>query len=451
MEAMQWFVNEHLADRRGRRLRVLDVGSIDINGSYRVLFDDPQWQYTGVDLEPGKGVDVVLSSPYDWGAILSDSFDVVISGQAFEHVEFPWITAFQVTRVLVEGGLFCMIVPSGGREHRFPLDCWRYYPDGVKALAHWADLDVVSASTAWVPRRPYADDSASWADTVLVARKPSYPHWGRRLRASAKRRALLGTLQLQGKLRHTHAHEGVASADWPQVTAQAELSAWERRSVELWAEGAWRTGTWMGVPIQQLPQDLFALQQVIWQQRPAYIVETGLYDGGSAVFYASMLELVGGKGVISVELKVTEEARQTIDRHPLGSRITVIEGDSAARGTVVRVREVIGNEPNVLVTLDSDHSRGHVRKELDAYSEFVPEGGWLIVFDGIMRQIALAGVSPGFGEAASWVDDNPTPAIDDFLRDHPEFLVDSRNSDLGATFAPRGFLQRAGIGHPGEP
>ena len=100
-----------------------------------------------------------------------------------------------------------MIVPSGGFEHRFPLDCWRYYPDGAKALAHWADLDVVSVSTAWVPRRPYADDSATWADTVLVARKPRYPHWAQRVPAAAKRR-LLGSLQLQGRLRQTLAPDG---------------------------------------------------------------------------------------------------------------------------------------------------------------------------------------------------------------------------------------------------
>jgi cephalosporin hydroxylase len=205
----------------------------------------------------------------------------------------------------------------------------------------------------------------------------------------------------------------------------------------------------MGIPIAQLPQDLFALQQVIWEQRPACVVETGLFDGGSAVFYASMLELIGtkgGRGVVSVELDVRQEARQTIAEHPLGSRITVIEGDSAAPATVARVREVIGDERNVLVVLDSNHSREHVRRELDAYSELVPEGGWLIVFDGIMRQIALAGVLPGFGEEPSWVDDNPLQATEEFLLDHPHFSVSTRNSDLGATFAPRGFLQRTGTG-----
>lgn len=171
LEAMARFVKEDLADRRGRPLQVLDVGAMDVNGSYRQFFDDPAWAYTGLDMEAGNGVDVVLPQPYDWSALNDDSFDVVISGQAFEHIEFPWVTILEVARVLRPGGLLCLIVPSGGYEHRYPVDCWRYYPDGVRALAHWADLDVVRADTAWEPTGDYVDDSAQWADTVLVARK----------------------------------------------------------------------------------------------------------------------------------------------------------------------------------------------------------------------------------------------------------------------------------------
>jgi SAM-dependent methyltransferase len=81
------------------------------------------------------------------------------------------VTILEVARVLRPGGLLCLIVPSGGFEHRYPLDCWRYYPDGVRALTRWADLDVVRADTAWQPQREYSDDSAEWADTVLVASK----------------------------------------------------------------------------------------------------------------------------------------------------------------------------------------------------------------------------------------------------------------------------------------
>lgn len=173
LEAMARFVKEDLVDRRGQALQILDVGSMDVNGSYRQFFDDPDWTYTGVDMEPGNGVDQVLPQPYDWSGLADEAYDVVISGQAFEHIEFPWVTILEVARVLRPGGLLCLIVPSGGYEHRYPVDCWRYYPDGIAALARWADLDVVRAETAWEPRGEYTDDSAQWADTVLVARKRS--------------------------------------------------------------------------------------------------------------------------------------------------------------------------------------------------------------------------------------------------------------------------------------
>ncbi len=202
MEAMGHFVRGHLADRRGAPLAVLDVGSMDVNGSYRTLFDDPQWSYTGMDAAPGAGVEVVLESPYDWSGLASAGFDVVVSGQAFEHIEFPWVTILEVARVLKPGGLFCMLVPSGGYEHRYPLDCWRYYPDGARALAHWADLDVVHAVTNWEPREDYPDDSALWKDTVLVARKPDRDG-ARSAKAHVKQEALRRLTVLQAGRRQS--------------------------------------------------------------------------------------------------------------------------------------------------------------------------------------------------------------------------------------------------------
>jgi SAM-dependent methyltransferase len=186
MRAMSEFVATHLAAYRGRPLRILDIGSMNINGSYRELMTDANWRYTGLDMAAGPGVDRVLPSPYDWNELRSASYDVVISGQAFEHIEYPWVTMLEVNRVLKPGGIVCLIAPSGGYEHRYPVDCWRYYPDGMAALARWADLDVVSCITNWSPEG-YDDGSAVWQDTVLVARRRN-SGWRTVLKAALLRR-----------------------------------------------------------------------------------------------------------------------------------------------------------------------------------------------------------------------------------------------------------------------
>ncbi|MDD4478561.1 MAG: class I SAM-dependent methyltransferase [Mesotoga sp.] len=123
--------------------RVLDVGSMDVNGSYKPLFQDHDYQ--GLDIAPGPNVDIVAPDPYDW-PIEDNSFDVVISGQCLEHVEYPWRTVEEIARVLKPGGMCCIIAPSNGPEHRYPIDCYRYMPDGMKAMAKDAGLKVVSSS-----------------------------------------------------------------------------------------------------------------------------------------------------------------------------------------------------------------------------------------------------------------------------------------------------------------
>lgn len=171
LENMAAFSKEYLTGREGERLEILDLGSCDVNGSYKQFFASPNWRYIGVDMAPGKNVDVVLSDTYDWKEFGSSSIDVLVSGQVFEHVEYFWLTMLEIKRVLKPGGLCCIIAPSGGYEHRYPVDCWRFYPDGVKALARYAGLDVLKAETRW-EGGSYKDDSALWKDTVLVCRKP---------------------------------------------------------------------------------------------------------------------------------------------------------------------------------------------------------------------------------------------------------------------------------------
>ena len=154
---------------RGRGLNAIDIGSYDVNGSYRVLFDAPGWRYTGVDLESGPGVDVVLKSPYKL-PFPSASVDLVLSGQAFEHVEFFWLTWLEMARVLKPGGLIFLLAPSRGPEHRYPQDCWRFYPDAYRALAKYAGMELLRVSTDWQPHP--SEDSAPWGDTVGVFRQP---------------------------------------------------------------------------------------------------------------------------------------------------------------------------------------------------------------------------------------------------------------------------------------
>lgn len=169
------FRRTYLEDREKEALIILDIGSRDVNGSYREVLAAPAWQYVGVDLAPGENVDVVVRSPYSWHEFPSNYADVVVSGQTFEHVEFPWETMSEIARLLKPGGLCCIIAPSAGPEHRYPQDCWRIYPDGFAALARYVFLEVVETKTQWNDLPEYDEESNKWHDSVLIARKPCLP------------------------------------------------------------------------------------------------------------------------------------------------------------------------------------------------------------------------------------------------------------------------------------
>jgi SAM-dependent methyltransferase len=188
LDKMQQFVERHLAAREAEPLRVLDVGSMDVNGSYKPFFAAAQWRYQGVDLAAGNNVDVVLSNPYAWRELPGQSQDVVISGQAFEHIEFFWQTFLEIEHVLKPGGIACIIAPSRGYEHRYPVDCWRFYRDGMAALSRYAEMELLSAQTQWDERGYTVDDSDAWGDTVGVMRKPFRRSLRSRLRLAVTRR-----------------------------------------------------------------------------------------------------------------------------------------------------------------------------------------------------------------------------------------------------------------------
>ncbi len=173
LACMAQFVATFLAHRAHESLVIVDHGSADVNGTYKHLLTSPTWQYIGCDLDEGPNVDVVLAEPYGPLPFADDSVDVLVSGQVLEHVAFPWVVMTEYARVVRPGGLVCIIVPGSGPEHSYPIDCYRYLPEGLTALAMWGGLSVVdvaqSDDVAW------GDGSEDWRDTMVVAQKQAGP------------------------------------------------------------------------------------------------------------------------------------------------------------------------------------------------------------------------------------------------------------------------------------
>ena len=171
---MARFRDQFLDERRDQTLLIADLGSYDVNGSYRPLFEHASWRYLGLDVSAGPNVDIILDDPYNWQILARDSIDVIISGQAFEHIEFFWLTVLELSRVLKPGGLCCIIAPSSGPEHCYPVDCWRFYRDGMRALMDYAGLEVLDVYTNQ-QLTEWQDDSAIWQDSVVIARQREKP------------------------------------------------------------------------------------------------------------------------------------------------------------------------------------------------------------------------------------------------------------------------------------
>lgn len=163
---MEWFKNNYLSTND--HLEILDVGSFDGKGDYNysTIFDEKNWNYTGLDFRAGHNVDIVITDIYNWFEIEDNSYDVIISGQLLEHLEFFWLTMSQIERVLKPGGYLCIIVPSSGPKHGGNVpNCYRFHEDGLRALAKYVGLEVLNAS---VDNREKANP---WNDACLVAHK----------------------------------------------------------------------------------------------------------------------------------------------------------------------------------------------------------------------------------------------------------------------------------------
>lgn len=183
MNLMGGFIANNLDKKKHYDL--LDFGSFINKGqtlNHRQLLEEYDVTYTGVDIQAGRNVDIQMTQPYKI-PVPSHSQDVVLSGQVFEHIPFPWASILEIARVLRTGGVFMMTVPSRGHHHS-TYDCWRYYPDSMRALAAQADLTLVRVKTDWPPRQlesPQRHDFHKidladhyWGDTGAVFRKPKW-------------------------------------------------------------------------------------------------------------------------------------------------------------------------------------------------------------------------------------------------------------------------------------
>lgn len=164
--SMQKFKTNYL--KNIENLKILDIGSYDSSGdsfNYGTIFNEDTWEYVGMDLKEGPNVDLVVSDVYVWEEIPNESFDVVISGQAFEHMEFFWKAIEEVTRILKNGGYCCIIVPSSGPVHKNPVDCFRFTSDGMAEIGKYAGLEILESYTNTT------EESSPWYDSVLIAKK----------------------------------------------------------------------------------------------------------------------------------------------------------------------------------------------------------------------------------------------------------------------------------------
>ena len=203
--------------------------------------------------------------------------------------------------------------------------------------------------------------------------------------------------------------------------------------------------SWLGRPIIQYPQDMVAMQELVWAVQPDLIVETGIAHGGSLILYASLLELNAACGgpqdsrVVGIDIDIRAHNRAAIEAHPMSRRITMIEGSSVDPAVLARVRDAVAGRERVLVCLDSNHTHAHVLAELEAYAPLTSVGSYCVVFDTIVEDLP----ADMFPDRPWGPGDNPRTAVDAYLASHPQFEIDRRLEDkLLLTAAPSGYLRR---------
>jgi len=213
--------------------------------------------------------------------------------------------------------------------------------------------------------------------------------------------------------------------------------------------------SWMGRPIIQYPQDMVAMQELIWEVKPDLIIETGIAHGGSLIMNASFLAMLDyceaiengslidptkpKRRVLGIDIDIREHNRQAIEAHPMSNRIDMIQGSSIAPEIIAQVKDYAKNYKRILISLDSNHTHEHVLAELHAYAELTSANSYCVVFDTIVEDLP-----DNFYPGRTWgPGDNPKTAVWEYLKTHPEFQIDkSIQNKLLITVAPDGYLKR---------
>lgn len=198
--------------------------------------------------------------------------------------------------------------------------------------------------------------------------------------------------------------------------------------------------SWMGRPIIQYPQDMIAMQEIIWDLKPDLIIETGIAHGGSLIYYASILELIGKGEVLGIDIDIREHNRKEIEKHPMFKRIKMLQGSSVSDEMGKQVAAYAKGKQTVLVCLDSNHTHEHVMKELELYAPLVSLNSYIVVFDTIVEDLPEG----YFSQKRPWgISDNPKTAVIEFIKANDNFVIDhSIDNKLLISVAPEGYLKR---------
>jgi cephalosporin hydroxylase len=213
--------------------------------------------------------------------------------------------------------------------------------------------------------------------------------------------------------------------------------------------------SWLGRPAIQFPNDVWALQELVWKIRPDLIIEAGIAHGGSLIFSASMLALLdlcdgiesgstinpsqSGRKVLGIDIDIREHNRRAIEAHPMASRIQMIEGSSIAEDVIKQVHHIANSHETIMVILDSNHTHDHVLAELEAYAPLTSVGSYCCVFDTIVEDMP----KEMFPDRPWGPGDNPKTAVQEYLKTHSEFEIDKKiDHKLLISVAPDGYLKR---------